>query len=183
MNEVQPIRDIRHVNEMKKAMHGRDLLLFIFGINSGLRISDILKLKVGDVRGQDSITLNEQKTSKAKRFILNRSIKEAVEKLIPADATDSEYLFRSRKGENKPITRTAAYRILNAAAKRAGIDDKIGAFGCHSLRKTFGYFAYKAGTDLALLQSIFNHSSQADTLKYIGINQDQVDTVYANINL
>lgn len=183
MNEVQPIREMKHINAMKKALHGRDLLLFIFGINSGLRISDILMLKVGDIRSKESIVIRETKTSKPKRFIFNKSIKTAVRDLIPATAVDSDYVFKSRKGDNKPITRVAAWRILNDAAERAGIADKVGAFGTHSLRKTFGYFAYNNGTDLALLQSIFNHSSQAVTLRYIGINQDRIDEVYANINL
>ncbi|MBU5211060.1 tyrosine-type recombinase/integrase [Heyndrickxia oleronia] len=183
MNEVQPIRNIKHINAIKKALHGRDQLLFIFGINSGLRISDILKIKVGDVRDKDSIVVQETKTSKPKRFVFNHSIKNAVSEIVPATADDNEYLFKSRKGDNKPISRVAAWRILNDAADRAGVADKIGALGTHSLRKSFGYHAYKNGTDITLLQSIFNHSSQKDTLRYIGINQDMIDEVYVNINL
>lgn len=74
---VQPIRSKRDIDKMKKALAGkpRDLLLFIFGINSALRISDILKLKVGDVRGKESVSLKETKTRKSKRFHLNGSIK------------------------------------------------------------------------------------------------------------
>ncbi|NYV68846.1 tyrosine-type recombinase/integrase [Bacillus sp. Gen3] len=183
MNEVQPIRNIKHINAIKKALHGRDRLLFIFGINSGLRISDILKLKVGDVRGKESVAVKETKTSKAKYFKFDQAIKKAVQELVPATAGDDEYLFKSRKGNNKPITRVAAWRILNDAAERAGVADKIGALGTHSLRKSFGYHAYKKGTDITLLQSIFNHSSQKDTLRYIGINQDMIDEVYLNLNL
>ena len=180
MNEVQPIRNRRDINAMKKALRGRDLLLFVFGINSGLRISDILKLRVADVRDRDSIVISEKKTGKAKRFIFNDAIKQAVRQLVPADVPPNSFLFRSRKGDNKPISRVTAYRVLNEAAKRVGIAEPI---ACHSLRKTFGYHAYKNGTDLALLQSIFNHSSQDVTLRYIGINQDRIDEVYANVNL
>jgi integrase len=183
MNEVQPIRDRKHIQAMKKALHGRDLLLFVFGINSGLRISDILKLKVADVRGKGSIVVSETKTGKAKRFIFNESIKQSVKALVPANAGPDDYLFKSRKGSNRPISRVSAYRVLNEAAERAGVLNKVGAIGTHTLRKTFGYHAYKNGTDLSLLQSIFNHSTQTVTLKYIGINQDQIDEVYANINL
>lgn len=183
MNEVQPIRDKRQINAMKKALHGRDLLLFIFGINSGLRISDILALKVGDIRGKDAIIVKESKTSKPKRFIFNNAIKSAVSSLVDASTPDSDFVFKSRKGDNKPISRVAAYRILNSAAERAKVAESVGAIGTHSLRKTFGYHAYKNGTDLALLQSIFNHSSQAVTLRYIGINQDRIDEVYAGIDL
>lgn len=180
MNEVNAIKSKREINAMKKALSGRDKLLFIIGINSGLRISDILKLKVGDVRGKDGITLKETKTAKSKRFVFNRSIKEVVRDNILKEADANEYLFRSRKGDNKPISRVQAYRILNDAAERAGID---GAIGTHTLRKTFGYHSYQNGTDIALLMRIFNHSSQAITLRYIGITQEQIDEVYTRINL
>lgn len=183
MNEVQPIKNKRDINAMKKALHGRDKLLFIVGINSGLRISDILTLKVGDVRNKDFVIIREGKTKKVKRFALNSAIKKAVRETVPADAPDSEYLFKSRKGDNQPISRVQAYRILNAAAVRSGIKSKIGDIGTHSLRKTFGYHAYKNGTDIALLMRIFNHSRIDITLRYIGITQDNIDDVYETISL
>ncbi|PGB24794.1 site-specific integrase [Bacillus toyonensis] len=178
---VQPIRSKRDIDKMKKALTGkpRDLLLFIFGINSALRISDVLKLKVGDVRGKESISLKETKTRKSKRFHLNDSIKKAVTDLIPTTADDNDWLFPSRKGD-KAITRVQAYRILNAAADRAGLNIEIGT---HTLRKTFAFHAYKNGTDLALLQTILNHSSQRETLVYLCIEQKQIDDVYIEINL
>ncbi|NME91592.1 site-specific integrase [Bacillus velezensis] len=182
MNEVQPIREKRQINAIKKALRGRDLLLFTIGINSGLRISDILALKVGDVRGKDFVAITEGKTKKSKRFFFNAAIKKAVADLIPTEANDDDWLFPSRKG-SKAITRVRAYGILNEAVERAGLSEKLGTIGCHSLRKTFGYHAYKNGTDLSLLQSIFNHSKQSVTLRYIGINQDRIDEVYANVNL
>jgi integrase len=190
METVSPIRDKRQIEAMKKALGSpRDKLLFIFGINSGLRISDILKLKVGDVRGQDAIYLvtdedgkkkvfREQKTGKAKQVRLNKSIKDAIKTLVPKDASDNDYLIPSQKGG--AIDRTQAHRILDAAAKRAGITESV---SCHSLRKTFGYHAYQGGTDLALLQSIFNHASQRVTLRYIGIEQDDINDVYDTLNL
>ncbi|PFZ19545.1 site-specific integrase [Bacillus wiedmannii] len=178
---VQPIRTKRDIDKMKKALAGkpRDLLLFIFGINSALRISDILKLKVGDVRGKESISLKETKTRKSKRFHLNSSIKKAVAELIPPTADDNDWLFPSRKGD-KAISRIQAYRILNTAADRAGLNIEMGT---HTLRKTFAFHAYKNGTDLALLQTILNHSSQRETLVYLCIEQKQIDDVYIEINL
>ena len=182
MNTVQPIRDRKQIDRMKRVLSPRDRLLFVIGINSGLRISDILTLKVGDIRNQDAITIREKKTGKAKRFRLNNAIKrefKRYEASVKRPLSDDDYLFPSRKG-GKPITRFQAYRVLNEAARKVGIEGEI---GCHTLRKTFGYHAYQAGTDLALLQSIFNHSSQSITLRYIGIKQDDIDEVYANIEL
>jgi integrase len=180
MNIVQPIRKKSEINKMKAALgNPRDKLLFIFGINSALRISDILKLKVGDVRGKETLKLRETKTSKAKDFLLNDSIQKALKDLLPTDANDNDWLFPSRKGD-KAITRVQAYRVLNAAAERAGLSLDIGT---HTLRKTFAYHAYKAGVDLALLMSVLNHSSQRETLRYIGIIQDDVNSVFAGVNL
>lgn len=180
MNTVQPIRSKRDIDRMKKALgNPRDLLLFIFGINSSLRISDILKLKVGDVRGRTTLTLREQKTGKTKRFALNQSVIAAVKSLVPADSADDSPLFPSRKG-SAPISRVQAYRILNEAAKRAGIDAEIGT---HTLRKTMAYHAYKSGVDISLLMSVLNHSSQRETLRYIGVLQDDIDNVYISVNL
>jgi integrase len=180
VNTVQPLRNKRDIERMKKALDNpRDRLLFIFGINSSLRISDILRLKVGDVRGKTTLTLREKKTGKLKKFHLNQSVVSAVQQLVPADASDNDWLFPSRKG-GRPITRVQAYRILTDAARRAGLDIEIGT---HTLRKTFAYHAYKAGVDLALLMSVLNHSSQRETLRYIGITQDQVDDVFVSVNL
>ncbi|MGE1057860.1 tyrosine-type recombinase/integrase [Bacillus sp. GMa5/1] len=178
---VQPLRTKRDIDKMKKALAGkpRDLLLFIIGINSALRISDILKLKVKDIRNSEFVTMHESKTSKAKRFRLNESIKKAAQDLIPETAKDSDWLFPSRKGD-KAISRVQAYRILNNAAERAGVTVEMGT---HTLRKTFAYHAYKKGVDLTLLQSILNHSSQRETLRYIGIVQENIDDVYVEVNL
>jgi len=180
MNIVNPIKDVKDIEKMKKALHGRDLLLFIFGINSSLRVSDILALKVGDIRGKSSLVLTEKKTKKRKEIRLNQSILAAVSELVPADAKDSDWLFPSKRNAAKPLDRTQAWRNLNAAAKRAGIMVNIGT---HTMRKTFGYHRYKAGVDLAQLMYALNHSSQRETLKYIGIEQEQIDDLYTEINL
>lgn len=174
MSEVQPIKDKRDIERMKQSLHGRDLLLFITGINTNLRISDILKLKREDFNG-DHIRLKEQKTGKYKTFLINDALRKAVEELAP----ESGYLFPSRKGD-RAITPTQAWRILNEAAKRAGLTIN---FGTHSMRKTWAYHAYQSGIDLTLIQKALNHSSQRETLIYIGIEQRQLDEVFASVNL
>jgi integrase len=179
MNTVQPIRNKRDISRMKSALNGRDKLLFIIGINSALRISDLLTLKVGDIRGKNTLTVYESKTKKTKHFRLNSSVVRAISELIPKEAGDSDWLFPSRK-RGQPISRVQAYRILNTAAQRVGIDYK---FGTHSMRKTFGYFAHQQGVDLALIQTILNHASQRETLRYIGVEQDDIDDVYAAVSL
>jgi len=170
---VQPIRDRSQIEEMKNELRkkgSRDYLLFYVGINTGLRISDILSLRVCDVKDRSHIILTEQKTDKVKRFKINTELKQELDIYIRTMEPD-EFLFQSRKGSNISISRVQAYRILNTAAVKIGLSE----IGTHTLRKTFGYHFYQQFKDVALLQELFNHSSPSVTLRYIGINQDMMD--------
>ena len=189
MEFVQPIRERKQIEKMKKFLRTnnmRDYCLFSMGINSGLRISDLLKLMVGDALDEhrnirDRITLREKKTNKGKDFPLSDTTKKALFEYM-ATRTDSslgDALFPSRKG-GTPITRQHAWRIINDAARYAGIKDKVGT---HTLRKTFGYHAFQSGADITRIQKLLNHSSPSVTLAYIGITQDELDDVYLNLNL
>lgn len=181
MKKVDPIRDIEKVKKMKsilKRQNFRDYLLFYLGINSGLRISDLLKLQVKDVKDKTSIRLVEQKTGKNKKIKMNHQLKNAIDDYITG-LDDEEYLFKSRKGDNKPISRVQAYRVLKKAAKELGLEH----IGTHTLRKTFGYHHYKQNKDVALLQRIFNHDSPSTTLEYIGISQEEIDNSYNDFHI
>lgn len=181
METVQPIRELSKIRAMKNALRKsgeRDYMLFCVGINTGLRISDILNLRVSDVRGKTHIHITEQKTGKDKKFKINNALKDELEEYI-SDMSGCEYLFQSHKGKNKPITRVQAYRILNDAAQRVGLSE----IGTHTLRKTFGYHFYKQYKDVALLQELFNHSAPSVTLRYIGINQDIMDKAMDDFGL
>lgn len=179
---VQPIRDKKQIEamkiELKKSCY-RDYLLFYVGINVGLRISDILKLKVSHVRGQSHLVIREKKTDKLKRIAIVPDLANELA-MYTEGMQDDEYLFKSQKGENQPITRIQAYRILNKAAQAVGIGGEIGT---HTLRKTFGYHFYQKTKDVALLQALFNHSSPSVTLRYIGINQDMMDQAMEGFSL
>ena len=100
------------------------------------------------------------------------------------------YIFLSRKGTNKPISRQQAYRIINNAAESLGLVERnrkgiiiSGEIGTHTLRKTFGYHSFQNGTSLELLMDLFNHSSKTQTLRYIGITEEQKKEVYLKSNL
>ena len=179
MNIVQPIKKIEDIQKIKKylAKKPRNALLFSFGINTGLRVSDILSLNVGDVKDRDYIEIREKKTNKHKKFPLNRFLKAEIE-LFVKDKPPEQPLFYTQK--HCRLDRAQAYRILNKAAHAAGITEKIGT---HTLRKTFGYHHYKKYNDIVLLQKIFNHSSPSVTLRYIGIEQDTIDKSYMNFYL
>lgn len=182
MEFVQPIRDKEQIEKVKNILlkNGyRDYLLFVSGINTGLRISDLLKLKVSDVKNKSHIEIRETKTGKNKRFYINPNLREHIDKFIENMASGC-FLFTSKKGANKPLTRIQAYRIINNAVKSVGICDKIGT---HTLRKTFGYWHYQQFKDIAILQDIFNHSAPSVTLRYIGINDDIKDKTIQEFSL
>ena len=181
MNTVEPIRDINTVMDIAdylKSKNERDYVMFMFGIYTGLRISDILQFRVRDVKGKDAIYLREKKTGKEKRFPLNDELKPIIKNYI-SDKKDYEYLFKSCRSGNKAISRQQAYKILSAAGRKFNID-KVGT---HTLRKTFGYHAWKKGVSPALLTSIYNHSSYKITTRYLGIDQDDRDEVFCLLNL
>lgn len=172
MKFVEPIRDVEKIEEMRtylKKENERDHLLFVFGIYSALRISDILPLQKKDIMGKRLI-ITEKKTANTKEILISPKLRRELRPYI-ADLDDEDYLFKSRKGGNSPITRTTAYRILRGAAEACGLK----RIGTHSMRKTFGYHFYHSTKNIALLQELYGHSSEAITLRYIGINQDILD--------
>jgi integrase len=172
MNFVQPIRDPEQIAAIKKFLKEqseRNFMLFLVGINSGLRFSDILPLKVKDAK-KPYFSLRETKTGKQKRIEMTPVLKRELKKYIEGKE-ENEYLFKSREGLNKPIGRSMAYKILRGAAEYVGLDD----IATHTMRKTFGYHFYYQTRDVAMLQEIFNHSSPQITLRYIGVNQDSMD--------
>lgn len=175
MNTVEPIRDMElvwDIEEYLKSKSERNYVMFVFGIYSGLRISDILKLRVRDVRDKKHLYLREQKTDKEKRFRINDELKPVLNTYVK-DKQDYEYLFARQGDVNHPITRQQAYKILNDAAQQFGLDN----IGTHTLRKTFGYHTYKQTGDIAAIQEIMNHAHPSITLRYIGINQDRKDEI------
>lgn len=180
MQTVEPIRDKLLIQAMKdelKRESDRNYFLFVMGINTGLRISDLLPLQVRDVRGQTHIVLKEKKTNKTKRFLINFELRQQIDHYT-IHMDDEDYLFSSYK-TGLPIQRVQAYKVLNKAARRVGITN----FGTHSMRKTFGFWHYTINKNVALLQDIFNHASPDITLRYIGINQDIVDQSLASFSL
>ncbi|HBG48574.1 MAG TPA: site-specific integrase [Cyanobacteria bacterium UBA9971] len=182
MSTVQPIRDKKTIEDIKNILlkeNTRNYVLFCAGINIGLRISDILKLKVTDVKDKTHIVLIEEKTNKQKRFYINDDLRNYFN-VLTHNMPDDAYIFESKKVKGKPLDRFQAYRIINDACRKAGVSDEIGT---HTLRKTFGYHHYNQFKDIAMLQNIFNHSSQSVTLRYIGINDDMIDESYKNFSL
>lgn len=179
---VQPIRDKKKIDAMKEILKARNdkyYVMFMIGINSGLRVSDILKLRVKDVKDRD-ISIYEKKTGKYKQFRVTKPLRECLDEYIKEkNLKDDDYLIPSRQGDHGPITTVQAYMVLREAGEAVGLKD----IGTHTMRKTFGYWHYKQFHDVAMLQRIFNHASPSVTLRYIGVTQDEINATYDQFGL
>ena len=192
MGTTQPIRRLEDVQKLKdyflKKNEIRNYTMVTLGLNTALRISDILNLKWSDVYNFEQcmyrhhVSILEKKTQKYNMFVLNKNAIEALDLLKDSlnCITPDFYIIKSRCGFNKPLGRTRAFTIIKEAAIELNIE---GSISCHSLRKTFGYQAWKKGAQPALLMAIYNHSSIEITKRYLSIDQDDKDEVFLNINL
>ena len=163
MRKVEPIRDTDDIERMKdylKSKNERDYVMMVTGLYSGMRVSDILPLKVRSVKGTH-IEVTERKTGKTKRFAINPALRKKV---------SNEGLRITHIG------RVAAYQILRDAGEHIGLTN----IGTHSMRKTFGYHHYRKNQNVGILMELFNHSSPDITLGYIGFKQDELDNSMLN---
>lgn len=194
VGEKQEVFPFRSDDDLKNMLayfesHGkeRDKMMFVVGINIGLRAGDLLSLKwekiIDEGEITDGVTVKEEKTGKFRTFFFNDSCKKVLmayfEKHTP-DLTD--YVFASQKGGSIDVR--SAGKILKTAAKFVGIKYNVGT---HSLRKTFGYHQLKAHNNDAMfvcqLQEMFGHSSPQITLRYCGLETEKLKQYYNDINL
>ena len=193
MSVTQPFKSTDKIEKLKNYFYAkgeiRNYVLITLGINTGLRISDLLQIRWENVWNfrirefKSHLVITEKKTGKTANVFLNDNSKESL-RLLKSEMFDriipQEYIFKSRNGENKPIGRNRAYTIIKNACNSLGYEEN---FSCHSLRKTFGYHAWKQGAAPAVIMSIYNHSSMEVTKRYLSIEQDDKDEVYRNILL
>jgi len=176
------------ISKNKTANTSRNLLLWIIGTNTGLRISDILALKLKDVidkKGEvrESLEITEKKTKRPRDIDIRPPVKSELERFLKdTGAYDmNEYLFKDRrKGKediNKSITRVRAWQMINDWGRKAGVTHKI---GCHSLRKVFGSYAFKAGIPLIYISEELGHRNVEVTKRYLGITADETKNAFKN---
>lgn len=192
MSTTQPIREKEQV---KKYIAYYDVIqpiprnhaLIMLGLHTALRISDLLALKWKDVydfkllRFRGHISVTEKKTGKQNVIALNSHARDSLEKYRKTRRLSPEdYIFTKNTDYSKPLSRSQAFRIVKKAANETLHEPHI---SCHSLRKTFGYHAWKQGTPPALLMDIYNHSSYRVTKKYLGISQDERDSIFLQLKL
>jgi len=183
MATTQPIRDKAQVRQFIDYYYHtgqiRNYVLATLCVHTALRISDILALSCNQVydfvkkRPRSSINLTEQKTGKSKTIAFHKNIIVALQRYYPLAMPGMPLILNPLTG--KAISRVQAYRLLRTAAEAIGLEARV---SCHSLRKTFGYHAWKGGTSPAVIMEIYNHSSLIVTRAYLGVNQDDKNAVY-----
>lgn len=192
MNFVEPIRDRRKISQIKNLLRGREqyrnLLLFVVGINTALRISDLLQLQAGHFFSSSGqikkrFTISEQKRGKRHEVFINESMRNALieyQKQFPhIPANPNNYLFFNPTTKQQ-IKRGQAWKFISSICRDVGLQGK---FDTHSLRKTWGYHARMNGVDLALIMFKLNHNSIAYTKRYLGITNDEIEEVMKRLNL
>lgn len=192
MGTTQPIREKESLelfmNYYKTEQKNiRNAVMIDFGIYTALRISDILNLRWRDVYNFKTqqyfshLFVQEKKTGKMNVIALNANLIQSLELYRSnLQLSEDDYLFTKSKNHSQPLSRSQAFRIVKRAAEESIHADHV---SCHSLRKTFGYHAWKQGTPPALLMDIYNHSSYKITKKYLGIEQDERDSVFLTLSL
>ena len=180
--KVDPIRTEKDIRLVKKLLieKPRDYCLFTLGINTNLRASDLLKITVGQVRNiqvGEHFTIKEKKTGKERSITMNKNVHDAIQRLLEcmSDADGGDFLFQSRKGR-----KALCVPYMNSLVKGwCSTINLNGNYGSHTLRKTFGYIHRTVfGTDIPTLMQMFNHSTQRQTLTYLGIQPSEIKDAY-----
>lgn len=202
---AEPIKNIEDISRISQYLikneRYRDNMLFIVGINFGLRVSDLRVLRFSNLINDnftfknsfpvfEKKTRNTRKKKKNRYITVNTAVMEAVTLYLEntKGVSLSDYMFRSEsnrgKSDNFPLSIKSIDRILKGIANDLSLNVKVST---HTLRKTFGYWMMvRGGNDnrrLLLLQKIFNHSTPAQTLEYIGITEEEIQDAYNSLNL
>jgi len=179
--KVEPIKNAKDIQTIKKLLsdNPRNYALFVMGINTNLRASDLCRITAGMVRylkPMDELELKEKKTGKFRRITLNTACVDAIRRLLKSRVfTNDDQLFQGQRGPITPIT------IYTLVKKWCGDINLQGNYGSHTLRKTWGYHQRLTyGVGIPELMVCFNHSSQKQTLDYLCIQPEEIRNIYAN---
>lgn len=189
---VDPIRDTKAIGCIKGGLaeNPRDLSLFVVGIHAGLRGSDLLALRWSDALDEDGnvrerLSVRESKTGNTRHIALPEKVKVSLAlwqkfqlKQMGNQCSPDTFIWPGKNGRQLTIQRL--HQLVNYWCTTIGLK---GNFGTHTLRKTYGYHLRRLGYDIELLMKIFGHSSASITLRYIGVEQEEIDEANLKLNL
>ncbi len=183
--EVEPVRAVKDIKAILKMLTGkpRDLLLFLMGINNGIRAGDLLKIKVGDVRRLKSGQIHqivESKTGKRNIVVVNKPVEKALDNYLSTgkEKADDDFLFQSRKGYNAALSVQSVQALIKQWTCAINLK---GNYGTHTLRKTWGYQQrVQFGVAFDVIAKRYNHTDPRTTMLYLGIEDKEVHSVLMN---
>ncbi len=180
---VEPIRKAKDIKAISRLLQSRprDYLLWVMGINNGLRAKDLVRIRYNQVEGAKPgavINIIETKTGKNNVLVINKAVHKALEGyLAEVEPAPDDFLFKSRKG-NGHITSQSVGRMVRSWASAINLK---GPYGAHTLRKTWGYHQRtRHGAGFEILCKRYNHSSPAITMRYLGIEDREVCELLMN---
>ena len=184
-NAMEPVRGTDNILDFAAVLREKpkigqwNYVLFMTGIYLGRRISDLLGLRVRDVKGKNKVYFREGKKNKEFHLAINKELKEIYDDYCKGKK-DYEFLFQnSRSKTPKAITRQQCWNIFKEAGEKLGYDGKI---GCHSLKKTLGRKLYDDGVDVYLIMHILGHNDLEYTKYYIGVTGDEMNKALETIS-
>ena len=195
--KVEPIRTVNAINKIRKALakSPRNLAIFVVGINTAYRASELLSIKIGQVRhlqAGDRLEVKQKKTKKYRAVTVNGKCVEAIQahlehldrkalELKNLDWVDDDSYLFAGKDPLKPLTVSTLNNMVKDWCSKANLK---GNFGSHSLRKTWGYMQRtKKDTSVALLMQAFRHATQQQTLEYLCIQEEEIESIYTGLEL
>ena len=191
MNAVEPIKSRFKIlaikRNLKEEKNPRNYLLFVMGVNTALRISDLLSLKVKDVidsKGDIKTYLHvkEGKTGRTAKIYLNNTVKEALNYYLnKSKGIDPDsYLFKSERS-NKRLDRVRTWGLIQEWTKEVDLEGE--RYGTHTLRKTWGYQARIQGVSIEQISEKLGHKSVTVTRRYIGISQEEINQIEREVEI
>ncbi|MGL5351965.1 MAG: tyrosine-type recombinase/integrase [Clostridium sp.] len=180
MNSIKDKEQVRQLLKILEAQNPIYYLMASTGLYTGLRISDILRIKVRDVRGKNRLYIKTKKTGKVMTIPLNEELIAIYKKYLTREWRDNDFLVKDIKKVNAPLSRQKCWEVLSEAGKGVkNLDDRIGT---HTLRKTFGWVSYETSEySISKVQKLLGHKSEAHTMDYIGITRDELKKVILGI--
>lgn len=190
-NPLKTKRDVLNIQDYLKYKSKRNYTIFVLGITTGYRAGDLVKLQVRDIK--EAIKYKEFEIEEGKKFnnkrVSEKNRKARKAELFPAtenilkeyikDMKDYEYVFKSRKGENKPI----GVQAISNALKEAGEYFGLYNISAHSMRKTYAYQAWlDSDKDTLSIKELLGHSSTEETKLYLGLDKEQYRSYTAKMD-
>jgi len=190
MNFVEPIRSKTKIlaikSNLREEKSPRNQLLFTLGVNSALRGSDLLRLKVKDLidnRGEirEYLYVTESKTKRKAKIYVNEPIRKALNFYLEKEKglEPDDFLFYSFRNKSRAISRVRVWRLIRKWTGAVGLDSE--KYGFHSLRKTWGYQARMQGASITMISEKLGHKSEGVTKRYIGITGEEINRMEKEI--